>query len=591
MRPIRSLLWIGSGRGLSESGVTEAPELDVTWVPALDDALSLPRVHFDGLLLECGRPSSLGPAIATLSRWAGPTPILILLATHPAPRPAAAPASTAGAIDAGAINATDATDATDVADVADGFDVADAMAAVGAAGALECLDADDAVEKAIAAGAAAALWIDGRRRGTGAGAGLVSRVNEILDEIHERERAMRRAGRDAKAGRSRIGGACSATIAASTPATASEARAPHDGPITTTLPTRRTALAAPAPTTPNTQPAPPGPNARSSAPAAPASPVPPVPPARLVTASPSMREILDLVDRAATSPSTVLLTGETGAGKEVIARELHARSDRAAAPFVAINCAAFPETLLESELFGHVKGAFTGADRARTGLFEAAGAGTLFLDEIAEMGLPLQAKLLRVLQEREIRPVGGTRVVAITCRIVAATNRVLAEEVHAGHFREDLFYRLNVFPIRIPPLRERREDILPLARHFIARHGPREGKPDCHLSLAAGQLLQSYAWPGNVRELENEILRALMMTTAGELITPKTLSPKLVEILEPIAQGARSDETLRDALERVEAWMIRRALGNNAGRKARTARKLGLTREGLYKKMKRLGIE
>jgi len=304
-----------------------------------------------------------------------------------------------------------------------------------------------------------------------------------------------------------------------------------------------------------------------------------------------MREVLALVDRAATSPSTVLLTGETGAGKEVIARELHARSGRAEEPFVAINCAAFPETLLESELFGHVKGAFTGADRAKTGLFEAAGPGTLFLDEIAEMGLPLQAKLLRVLQEREIRPVGGTRVVSIACRIVAATNRVLAEEVRAGHFREDLFYRLNVFPIRVPPLRERRDDILPLARHFLKRHGPREGKPDSHLSLAAGQLLQGYAWPGNVRELENEMLRALMMTTTGELVSPKSLSPRLVEILEPIAQDARPEETLKEALERVEAWMIRRSLANNAGRKARTARKLGLTREGLYKKMKRLGIE
>jgi len=532
MRPIRSLLWIGSGRGLSESGVTEAPELDVTWVPALDDALSLPRVHFDGLLLECSRTSSLAPTIATLARWAGPTPILVLLA----PSPAARPASAASA------SAHEAIEAIVVADAGDRFD---------------CLAATDAVETAIAAGATAALWRDGGQSGAGAGPGLVSRVNEILDEIHERERAIRRAAHEEQSRTERL---CSPAIAAPSAPAASPTRSASSAP-------------------PRSSP-------RSITPACALAPPP-----RLVTASPAMREILDLVDRAAASPSTVLLTGETGAGKEVIARELHGRSDRAEAPFVAINCAAFPETLLESELFGHVKGAFTGADRARTGLFEAAGSGTLFLDEIAEMGLPLQAKLLRVLQEREIRPVGGTRVVAIACRIVAATNRVLADEVHAGHFREDLFYRLNVFPIRIPPLRERREDILPLARHFIARHGPREGKPDCHLSLAAGQLLQSYAWPGNVRELENEILRSLMMTTAGELITPKSLSPRLVEILEPIAQCARPDETLRDALERVEAWMIRRALGNNAGRKARTARKLGLTREGLYKKMKRLGIE
>ena len=169
-------------------------------------------------------------------------------------------------------------------------------------------------------------------------------------------------------------------------------------------------------------------------------------------------------------------------------------------------------------------------------------------------------------------------------------DRTYRDVVVAGHFREDLFYRLNVFPIRIPSLRARRPDILPLAHHFLALHGPREGKPDCHLSLAAGQLLESYTWPGNVRELENEMLRALMLSNAGQLITPKVLSPKIVEILEPVAQGARPDETLREALERVEAWLIRRALANNGGRKARTARRLGLTREGLYKKIKRLGI-
>jgi transcriptional regulator with PAS, ATPase and Fis domain len=304
-----------------------------------------------------------------------------------------------------------------------------------------------------------------------------------------------------------------------------------------------------------------------------------------------MQEVSDLVDLAASSPSTVLITGETGVGKEVVAQELHARAARGKEPFVAINCAAFPDSLLESELFGHTKGAFTGADRARVGLFEAAGRGTLFLDEIAEMALPLQTRLLRVLQEREVRPVGATRSRPIECRIIAATNRLLVEEVERGHFRKDLFYRLNVFPIRIPPLRERRRDILPLARHFLALHGPREGKIGCHLSLATSHLLEGYAWPGNVRELENEILRTLMLTPSSQLITPKNLSPKLVEILEPVAHGARPDETLREALERVEAWMIRRALANNDGRKTRTAKKLGLTREGLYKKIKRLGVE
>ncbi|MBB83314.1 MAG: hypothetical protein CL931_05825 [Deltaproteobacteria bacterium] len=305
-------------------------------------------------------------------------------------------------------------------------------------------------------------------------------------------------------------------------------------------------------------------------------------PPRVLGRSDAMRQVSDLVDLAASSPSTVLVTGETGVGKEVIARELHARGPRGEASFVAINCAAFPETLLESELFGHAKGAFTGAEREKVGLFEAAGEGTLFLDELAEMELPLQAKLLRVLQEREVRRVGDLAPRPIHCRIVAATNRLLAEEVTRGQFREDLFYRLNVFPIRIPPLRERRSDVLPLARSFLALHGPREGKHGCHLSLAASHLLEAYHWPGNVRELENEMLRALMLTPSGQLITPRQLSPKLVEILEPIAHGARPDETLRQALERIESWLIRRALANNDGRKARTAQKLGITREGLY---------
>ena len=170
----------------------------------------------------------------------------------------------------------------------------------------------------------------------------------------------------------------------------------------------------------------------------------------------------------------------------------------------------------------------------------------------------------------------------IGCRIIAATNRNLADEVSEGRFREDLFYRLNVFPIRIPPLRERRADILPLARKFLAHHGPREGKEGCHLSLASGHLLEAYHWPGNVRELENEILRTLMLTPEGQLITPRQLSPKLVEILEPIAHGAHPEESLQEALERIESWLIRRALANNDGRKARTARRLGLTREGIY---------
>ena len=477
MRTIRSLLWIGSGRGLTRSGMTEAPELDVTWVPNLDEALMLPSVRFDALLVEIEEPQALELALPELDRFAERRGILVATADATEPH-------------------------------------ADAL---------------------LALGVGAVFVIDPKR----VGSGFVTEVNETLDALETRRRSGSREG----------------------PSLAPSAEASL--PVLTVS------------------------RLEDPAPSAPGEDEPP----RVLGRSESMRRVSELVDLAASSPSTVLVTGETGVGKEVIARELHARGRRGEAPFVAINCAAFPEALLESELFGHVKGAFTGADRDKVGLFEAAGEGTLFLDELAEMELPLQAKLLRVLQEREVRRVGDLTPRPIHCRIVAATNRQLADEVAGGHFREDLFYRLNVFPIRIPPLRERRSDVLSLARSFLARHGPREGKHGCHLSLAASHLLEAYHWPGNVRELENEMLRALMLTPSGQLITPRHLSPKLVEILEPIAHGARPDETLRQALERIESWLIRRALANNDGRKARTAQKLGLTREGLYKKLKRLGIE
>ncbi len=484
MRTIRSLLWVGSGRGLSESGMTEAPELDVTWVPDVDEAILLPRVHFDGILLEAATIDRVRTSLATLERHAPGTSILVCLPDSQS----------------------------------------------------------DQAEALVEAGASAALFLDPARSGPG----IVSEVNETLDQIRDNI----------------------FDVSDTTDATR-DAPGGLPGEVTRIVP-----IASPDDRL----------DSKSISFDSQSSP-------QVIAKSIAMKDVSELVDLAASSPSTVLLTGETGVGKEVIARQLHSRSAREEKPFIAINCAAFPESLLESELFGHTKGAFTGAERSKDGLFVAAGSGTLFLDEIAEMGLPLQAKLLRVLQEREIRPVGGIRQIPIGCRIVAATNRLLSEQVSAGHFREDLFYRLNVFPIRIPPLRERRMDIMPLAHYFLTLHGPREGKSDCHLSLATGQLLEGYGWPGNVRELENEILRALMLTPTGELVTPKALSPKIVEILEPIAEGARPDESLRQALDRVEAWMIRRALTNNGGRKARTARKLGLTREGLYKKMKRLNVE
>ncbi len=501
MRTIRSLLWIGSGRGLCESGMTEAPELDVTWVRSLKEATLLPRVQFDGVLYEAHELKDAEEAVEVTSQWGQASHLLVCLPKR--------------------------------------------------------FEAE--AEKLLEAGVAAALFVDPERSGPG----FVSEIARALDVLYEQ-----------------VAPRCSLSrppLSTASPDDSQNDSSTDSSPTPDRPSSGASILPFVAPT-----------DAWRADEAAESESDDTTP--RVVSASRAMGEVAELVDLAASSPSTVLLTGETGVGKEVIARQLHARSCRGEEPFIAINCAAFPESLLESELFGHLKGSFTGADRAKTGLFEAAGRGTLFLDEIAEMELPLQAKLLRVLQEREIRPVGGTASVPVHCRIVAATNRILADEVTSGHFREDLFYRLNVFPIRIPPLRERRKDILPLARYFLALHGPREGKRGCHLSLASAQLLEAYSWPGNVRELENEILRVLMLTPSHQLATPKSLSAKIVEVLEPVAQGARPDESLREALERVESWLIRRALANNGGQKARTARKLGLTREGLYKKMKRLDI-
>jgi Nif-specific regulatory protein len=313
----------------------------------------------------------------------------------------------------------------------------------------------------------------------------------------------------------------------------------------------------------------------------------------LVARSSAMRDVLLLVERAASSHATALLTGETGTGKEVLARAIHEGSPRRRGAFVAVNCAAFPESLLESELFGHQKGAFTGADRNQPGLFEAAHGGTLFLDEIGETTPALQAKLLRALQEREVRPVGGTRARRVDVRLVAATNRSLVHEVAAGRFREDLYYRLAVFRITVPPLRERTDDVVPLAEHFLRRHGEREGKPGCHLAREVADLLLAHPWPGNVRELENEMQHALALAETGATIGVRHLSERLHATLSPIEEATRSDahETLHAQLARVEAWLIRRSLDAHGGRRAATARTLGITREGLYKKMRRFSIQ
>ncbi len=305
-----------------------------------------------------------------------------------------------------------------------------------------------------------------------------------------------------------------------------------------------------------------------------------------------MRKTLALVQRAARSRASVLLCGETGTGKEVLARTIHARSPRAARPFVAINCAAFPETLLESELFGHVKGAFTGADRDKKGLFEAAQGGTLFLDEIGEMPLSLQAKLLRVLQERELRPVGGTRARPVDVRIVAATNRELRAEIAARRFRADLYYRLARLPHhRAAAARAARGHAAARARTSSRSTARARASAAARSRPEATSLLLAHAWPGNVRELENEVQRALALAEPGEALGARHFSERLGSVLEPIEAVGIADEPLRHTLGRIEAWLIRRALDAHGGRRAATARKLGVTREGLYKKMQRFGIE
>lgn len=322
----------------------------------------------------------------------------------------------------------------------------------------------------------------------------------------------------------------------------------------------------------------------------------------IVGTSPAMQHIFELIEFVQRSHATVLITGETGTGKEVLARAIHARGKRSAKEFIAVNCAAFSEALLESELFGHLRGAFTGADFDKKGLFEQADGGTLFLDEIAETSSAFQAKLLRVLQEGEVRPVGSIKARRVDVRIIAATNRNLHQEVKAKNFREDLFYRIAVFPIEVPPLRERMQDVALLANHFLKTHGRREEKPGCTLAPATLRHLEMYTWPGNVRELKNELYRILTLVEAATEITPSLLAERIANPIRSIAaDGAAIEdggtllevadgETLQQALDRIEAILIRRMLQANHNRRSETARRFGLTREGLYKKMRRLGI-
>ncbi len=306
--------------------------------------------------------------------------------------------------------------------------------------------------------------------------------------------------------------------------------------------------------------------------------------------SAAMRGLLAQVDRVAKTRATVLVTGETGVGKERIAALVHARSERRAALFVVQNCAAIPEQLLESELFGHVKGAFTGATSSKRGLFEHADGGTLFLDEVGELPIALQPKLLRALQEGEIRPVGATEPRLVNVRVVAATNRDLEEEIAAGRFREDLFYRLSVFPLRVPPLRERRSDIPLLARAFLARATRELGRASAGFSQAAMEQLVGYSWPGNVRELENEVQRLVIQADGDGVIEPEHLGPRVRQLTVLARRAEAVGGTLKERVEQMERLFVTEALDKAGGNKSQAARDLGMTREGLHKKLRALGL-
>jgi two-component system response regulator HydG len=312
--------------------------------------------------------------------------------------------------------------------------------------------------------------------------------------------------------------------------------------------------------------------------------------AGIVGSSQAMRAALDVVARVAPTESTVLVTGESGTGKELIARAIHQRSRRASGPFVAINCAALPETLLESELFGHAKGAFTDAHSARAGLFLQASGGTLFLDEIGEMPLTLQAKLLRVLQERNVRPVGGDHEVPIDVRIVAATNRDLESDVEAGRFRQDLFYRIYVVRIEMPPLRARGNDVLELAQHALIRFARAAGKPVTGISAAAAEKILAYDWPGNVRELHNAIERAVALTRYEEL-TVDDLPEKVRDYRSSHVIVAGDDPEQLPTMDEVERRYVLRVMDRVQGNKALAARILGFDRKTLYRKLERYGVE
>ncbi|MCA8959829.1 MAG: sigma-54-dependent Fis family transcriptional regulator [Planctomycetes bacterium] len=302
---------------------------------------------------------------------------------------------------------------------------------------------------------------------------------------------------------------------------------------------------------------------------------------QMIGDSASMVELHRMIAKVAPTRSNVLILGESGTGKELIARAIHESSDRSKAPLVPINCAAIPETLLESELFGHVKGAFTGADSNKEGLLKTAGEGTIFLDELGDMPLTVQAKLLRAIENREIQPVGSVRRIPIHARIIAATNMDLPEKIAAEEFREDLYYRMAVVEIRVPPLRERREDIPALVRHFVEKYRLEVGRPCAGVSGDAMRLLMGYSWKGNIRELENTIERAMILFE-GECIEPCDL-PEVVRGAKPMDESDSLD--LAEATSRFESQHIHKVLDACEGDKRQAARIMGISLSSLYRKL------
>lgn len=332
----------------------------------------------------------------------------------------------------------------------------------------------------------------------------------------------------------------------------------------------------------------------------------------LIGTSPSMRGVYRITRRVATSASTVLVTGETGTGKELIARAIHELSPRASGPYIRVNCGALSESLLESELFGHVKGAFTSAIENRTGRFEAAHGGTIFLDEINSVSFTLQVKLLRVLQEQEFERVGDTKTVRVDCRVVAATNRDLLNEVEAGRFRDDLYYRLNVLNIDLPPLRERGDDIARLVDHFLKRYSEANKRPAPVILDEVIDLFRRYPWPGNVRELQNYVERATVLCDNGrftaDLLPPhvrgqgplrlgrhqarttEALSRELVSV--GLTQSSENDVDLYDRIvSQVEKELIQQVLRSCQGVQTKAAERLGINRNTLHKKIATYGLE